>query len=237
LRLFARDTLMGPCAKCGARDLSICGSLSGDDFHRFTELMHEVSFHAGATLFLEGEPAYHVFNVTAGTIKLVKLLPDGRRQITGFLSVGDFLGLGHDKSYSYSAEAVTDVRLCRFARERLDGLLDELPTLQHCLFERASKELAAAQDQMLLLGRKTAVERVASFLLAEAGRAERQGGAADEFQLPMARNDIADYLGLTSETVSRAFTKLKREGYISLPQGQLVRIQRRDALGELAGAR
>ena len=236
LKMFARDTLLGPCARCGARDLSVCGSLNDVDFSRFTELMHEVVYQPEAQLFSEGEPAYHVFNVTAGMVKLVKLLPDGRRQITGFLSVGDFLGIGHAKAYSCSAEALSQVRVCRFPRDRLLAMLEELPTLQHCLLERASGELAHAQEQILLLGRKTALERLASFLLAECRRAERQGLSASTIELPMSRNDIADYLGLTAETVSRSFTRLKQDGYISLPEGQRVKINRPEALTELAQA-
>jgi CRP/FNR family transcriptional regulator len=170
-------------------------------------------------------------------VKLLKLLPDGRRQITGFFSIGDFLGLGHGKEYAYGAEAVTPARLCRFPRDRLMSLIEELPGLRHCLFERASGEFAAAQEQHLLLGRKTAVERLASFLIAESRRAERQGLSRDMVEVPMSRTDIADFLGLTAETVSRTFTRLKREGYIGLPpEGQRVRILRHEPLAELARA-
>ena len=101
----------------------------------------------------------HVFNVTSGVVKLYKLMLDGRRQITGFLLPGDFLGLASRTGYSYSAEAVTPVSLCRFPRHRLEEAFDRFPHLQRRLFDIANDELVAAQDQMLLLGRKTALEK------------------------------------------------------------------------------
>ena len=113
-----------------------------------------------------------VFTVISGMLKLSKLLPDGRRQITGFLMAGDYLGLAFAERYVCSAEAVTPVRLCRFPRSAFLGLLDQFPALEKALLGRAATELAAAQQQMLLLGRKNAHERVASFVLQ---LAERQG--------------------------------------------------------------
>ncbi len=218
------------------RDLTVCASLGEVELQRFGELMHEVVLQPGAPLAAEGEAAYHVFNVTSGMLKLMKLQPDGRRQIIGFLSVGDVLGLAPGKTYACGAEAVGEVRLCRFPRDRLLAMLEELPSLQHCLFVRAAGELGAAEEQMLLLGRKAALERLASFVLIEAERGARRGEAADSVELPMSRTDIADYLGLTGESVSRAFTRLAREGCIGPPQGQRLRIQRRAALAAMAGA-
>ncbi len=112
----------------------------------------------------EGEPARSFFNITAGTAKLFKLLPDGRRQITGFVGAGHFLGLAVSDTYAFSAEAIEPVRYCRFQRAKLRALLDDFPLMEKRLLEVASNELVAAQEQMLLLGRKTARERLASFL-------------------------------------------------------------------------
>jgi CRP/FNR family transcriptional regulator len=199
-------------------------------------ITQRLRFKAHEPLFAEGEPAAHVFNVTSGVVKLYKLMPDGRRQITGFLGVGDFLGMAVGETYAYTAEALSDAWVCRFPRARLEALLIEFPQLQRRLFAMASTELRAAQDQMLLLGRKTAKERLCSFLLYMSQRAVRSGEKASPIVLPMTRSDIADYLGLTIETVSRTLTQLKAEGLIDLLHGGKVRLNDETALESSAGA-
>lgn len=186
------------------------------------------------TLFSEGDEANCVYNVTSGTVKLYKLLPDGRRQITGFLFTGDFLGLSMHDRYAYSAETVTPVSLCQFPRRQIELLLQEFPKLQQRLFTMASNELEASQDQMLLLGRKTAKEKVASFLLGLSRRLARRGQNDNPVPIPMSRSDIADYLGLTTETVSRTFTALKSKQVIRLLEGNKVDLVGRDVLLDLA---
>jgi CRP/FNR family transcriptional regulator len=186
-------------------------------------------------IFDEADPAEHVFNVTRGAVKIYKLLPDGRRQITGFLLPGDFLGLTHKEAYAYSAEALGPTTLCRFPRRKLEGLLDKMPRLEQRLLGMASHELAAAQDQMMLLGRKSAKERVISFLLMMSASAVRRGKPADPVTLPMNRSDIADYLGLTIETVSRTFTQLRTQKLIELLDEKRVRLLKPAALREIAG--
>ena len=188
-----------------------------------------MSISEGRAFIAEGDPAEHFFNITAGTAKLFKLLPDGRRQITGFASIGSFLGLAVSVTYAFGAEAVEPVHLCRFSRPRLRTLIDDLPAMEKRLLEVASNELVAAQEQMLLLGRKTARERVASFLLAR-----RDPPAAALVSLPMARTDIADYLGLTIETISRTLTRLRNEGLIDLPSPTRVRLLDPAGLNTLA---
>src|SRR4051812_15680455 len=187
-----------PCGACTVRVLSVCNAIDDADLHRLAEIVttHDVEPHR--SLVNEGDPADHLFNVTTGAVKVYKLLPDGRQQITGFLFAGDFLGLSSNRRYAYSAEAVTPVTYCRFARAKLERLLADFPQMEHRLLGIASNELAAAQDQMLLLGRKTARERVASFIVLLARRAGN--GPSDRVHVPMTRADIADYLGLTVET-------------------------------------
>jgi len=167
-------------------------------------------------------------------VKIYKLLGDGRRQITGFLFAGDFLGLINNEAYAYSAEALTPTKLCRFPRRKLEALLDEMPNLEQRLLAMASHELAAAQDQMMLLGRKSARERVVSFILMLSSSAARRGRADDPVILPMSRSDIADYLGLTVETVSRTFTRLRKQEVIELLDEKRVRLSKRQALREIA---
>ena len=223
------------CHACAVRSLSICGAMRVDDLQRLEMIRKDVNLQSQQTLFYEGDPADALFNVTLGAVKVYKLLADGRRQITGFLFPGDFLGLALYNRYTYSAEAVISARLCRFPRNALEKLLDEYPMLEKRLLQSASNELAAAQDQMLLLGRKTAKERIATFLLSLSDREERRGAPHDVVDLPMSRNDIGDYLGLTVETVSRTFTRLRKTKLIELRGAHHVALLDRDALMELAG--
>jgi CRP/FNR family transcriptional regulator len=187
---------------------------------------------AGETLFAEGDDADSVYEVVHGMLRLYKLLPDGRRLITGFLSAGHLLGLAPEGVCVYTAEAITEVTLCRYKRTAFERLIDEVPGFAKRLLSVTSHELRAAQNQMLLLGRKSAMEKVASFLLLLAN--QQNGDDAETVEVPMTRSDIADYLGLTIETVSRTLTKLKRDGLIALPTCSHVEISDRDQLEELA---
>jgi CRP/FNR family transcriptional regulator len=226
--------LVHPCDICAARSFSACAPLNVDEQRRLAAIMKVVEVPAHRPIFEEAQPADFVFNVTAGAVKLYKLLPDGRRQVTGFLFPGDFLGLVHNDSYAYSAEALTATTLCRFPRRKLEALLDELPKLEQRLLGIASHELAAAQDQIMLLGRKSARERVVSFLLMLSDAAVRRGGAGDIVSIAMGRSDIADYLGLTIETVSRVFTELKTQGLVRLLSEKRAQLLKPRALREIA---
>ena len=190
---------------------------------------------AGRTFIEEGEPADAFFNITAGSAKLFKVLPDGRRQITGLVGVGHFLGIAVSDTYAFSAEALGAVRYCRFSRTRLRALLDDFPLMEKRLLEVAANELVAAQEQILLLGRKTARERLASFLLLQSRQGLPCGHSRRRFTLPMHRSDIADYLGLTIETVSRTLTRLRGERLIGLISLNELVILDQPALERLAG--
>lgn len=227
-------TEMNPCGACPVRSLTVCAALDPEELRRLAEILQTVRVDASQTLFSEGDTADCLYNVTSGTVKLYKLLPDGRRQITGFLSTGDFIGLAVNESYAYTAETVTGATLCRFSRRKIDALMDEFPKMQRRLFSMAANELAVAQDQMLLLGRKTAKEKICSFLLTLSQRATRRGHKENPVHVPMSRADIADYLGLTTETVSRTFTQLKTGGVISLQEGSKILISDMDALYDMA---
>ena len=145
------------CDTCGARALSVCGSVDDVDLGRLDAMAEHMTFGAGAVMIREGDPAGHVFNITSGSVRVYKLLADGRRQITGFLFTGDFLGLATGDTYVFSAEAVEPATACRFRKTEYRALIRDCPTLEATLFDRANHELAAAQNQMLLLGRKTAL--------------------------------------------------------------------------------
>ncbi len=187
-------------------------------------------------LFREGDHAENVFEVTSGTIRVFKLLPDGRRQIIGFLETGDFLGLSFNENYLYTAEAVTPAAVRRFSRRRLDALIDENLEVRRRLMAITANELLTAQDQMVLLGRKTAKEKLCTFLMNLSLRATRRGLNGTRVTMPMGRADIADYLGLTIETVSRTITCLKTAGLIRLLDNHKVEMTNPGAIAELADA-
>lgn len=223
-----------PCGACGARPLGVCADLDGHELQSMACASVTVMAQPGEALFLEGDANPFVFNVVEGAVKLYRLLPDGRRQITGFLFKGDFLGLGGRATAAFTAEALTPLSACRFRRTDFERLLEELPALEHRLVAMAGDELMAAQEQIVLLGRKTAKERIASFLVRLAARMEQLGEAKGVVHLPMTRLDIADYLGLTIETVSRVFTQLKTTGLIRLQANNEVLLLKPDALEALA---
>ena len=221
------------CKNCDVRAIAICGALETSDLSMLEKLTQRQHIDQGASLIVEGDPAESVYTVLSGMLKLYKIMPDGRRQITGFLIPGDFVGLAFGDDYIYSAEAVVPTTACRFGRSQFNNLLKEHPTLERRLLSIVSTELAAAQEQMLLLGRKTAKERLASFLLALAERT----GTADRamLSLPMVRLDIADYLGLTVETVSRTFTQFRKSDLLTNVDKDGCKIVSKDALAAVAG--
>ncbi|MBR1219374.1 helix-turn-helix domain-containing protein [Bradyrhizobium sp. U87765 SZCCT0131] len=222
----------GGCADCKVRTISVCGALEAEEFAALEQLSHAATFAAKAMLFEQGAVAGNLFNVTEGVVRLYKSLPDGRRQIVGFALAGDFLGLALMDRYGVTAEAVTPVKACRFARSAFVHYIDDKPHLLRRLHEFAGHELSLAQDQMLLLGRRSAEEKIAAFLLNLQARYARIGSSSVTIPLPMSRQDIADYLGLTIETVSRTLTKLSRDKTILIvPDGvRLLNIERLDKL-------
>jgi len=232
-RAWETQTLASPCADCEIRSIGICAALKPNELERMHRIVKDVRFAEGQLIFSEGDPAESLFNVLTGAVRLVKLLPDGRRQITGFLLPGAFLGIALNSTYAYTAEAIVDTKLCRFGRREVEGLLKDIPNLEHRLLGEAANELIAAQDQMLLLGRKTARERVASFLMGLSRNAKRHGFDDNPVALPMSRTDIADFLGLTTETVSRTFTRLRQAKVIALEGNAMVRLLDRPALDDL----
>lgn len=224
-----------PCLGCEVRDKAVCGVLDCDRLEQFRDLGWTLKLGTGQTLFHEGDPATRVFTVTRGTLKLYKLLPDGRRQVTGFMHPGDFLGMSIDDEHAFSAEALEDAQLCWFPRNRFDDFVEKHGSMERELYLMAAHELAAAQQQMVLLGRKTAKERLASFLLLLGERSTPvPGRPAHIIRLPMSRSDIADYLGLTKETVSRVFSIFRRERVIRLHATDEVEIVRPAGLEQLA---
>lgn len=216
---------MPDCAHCSVRDIAFCSVFDESEMESVQALAGSIELEAGRALFEQGDPLPHVYNVVSGTLRLFRLLADGRRQITGFARPGDFLGLNVGEETPFSAEAVTEVRLCRFQRRELETLSDRHPKLCHRILDLKNRELSRAQEQLVLLGRKTPMEKVATFLLQELeASAEPIDSGGQAFDLHMTRSDIADYLGLTIETVSRTFTKLRQSQAIRLPRAERVEV-------------
>lgn len=168
-------------------------------------------------LYAQGDRADYCYRIVSGCLRTVKLMEDGRRQVGAFLLAGDYLGFDELDTHDFAAQAVTKVVVQRYRRREVEALADRHPSLARRLRELAAADLRAAYDRMLLLGRKTASERIATFLLELAGR---QGGAS-RVTLPMGRIDMADHLGLTVETVCRMLTHLRHEGVVTITLGSV----------------
>lgn len=224
-----------PCQGCEARGRAVCGVLDCDNLSELKKLGANLRLAAGETLFREGDPATRVFTLTRGALKLYKLLPDGRRHIVGFMYPGEFLGISIDDEHAFTAEMIEDSKLCSFSRGRFASFLAEHSAMEHELYRMAAHELSSAQQQLVLLGRKTATERLASFLLLLAERAEQvRRQKNDIVYLPMGRADIADYLGLTKETVSRIFSTFRAARLIRLRALNEVEILDRPTLEQVS---
>jgi CRP/FNR family transcriptional regulator len=222
------------CAQCAVREIAVCTALSAPELERLRSIAVTKTFAPGDTLFSAEEPTNFVGTVVQGTIKCFKLLADGRQQIVGFLFPGDFVGSPTRETTHAFAEALTPVELCVFPFPAIQRLIREMPNLERRLLQLANADLDLAQEWMLLLGRKTAQERLATFLLLLGQKAQARGIADGPIDLPMNRSEIADYLGLTIETVSRQFSKLKASGHIRIAHNNEVTIRDLHQLTEIA---
>ena len=176
----------------------------------------------------QGETAGHCYLVVSGCVRTVQLLEDGRRQIGEFLLPGDLFGWDTVGEHDFAAEAVTPVTLRRYSTRSLDALADANRDVARRLRTLSATRMRAGRDRVVLLGRKTASERIASFLLEMEGRMHADGRS--QIELPMGRTDMADYLGLTIETVCRGLTQLRRDGTITIARARIA-IRNHDALG------
>jgi len=234
-RNHVRTVVPLDCARCAVRDLAVCASLPPPEVDSLERYASSLVLQANAELARSGQPCHQVYSVTSGMLRLVRSLPDGRRQVVGFALPGSFIGLSDVTVHRHNVEAVIPSRVCVFEHDMLRDLRQRFPEFEHTLLERACRELDEAHDSMLLLARLAPMERLASFLV----RLRKQMRIRDDeptMALPMGRGDIADHLGLTVETVSRSFTRLREQGVIALPDPQHVQILDHAALAELASA-
>jgi len=218
------------CKGCLVRKFSLCASLNVAEQRELEHLGRHVDFSPCESVFSEEEITTSCYNLHEGVMRLYKLLPDGRRQIVGFALPGDFLGMNISGRHNFSADAIGPVVVCQFGKASFGRFIEDKPHLLRRINELAVRELSQARDHMVLLGRRSAEEKVAAFLLGWRERLIALNGPSNTVSLPMSRQDIADYLGLTIETVSRTFTKLERDRIIDIIQGginllDLVRVE------------
>ena len=228
------------CQACAIRNRAICADLDEREIDALNAIGRRRSLTAGEQLLWEGDEAVLVANVVEGVLKLSSHTADGKQQILGLVYPSDFIGRPFGDTTPYGVEALTDALVCVFHREDFDRFAREHPRLEHKLLERTLSELDRTRRWMLLLGRMTAEQRVAAFLLELADRlpvspCEAPSTARTQITLPLSRQQIADVLGLTIETVSRHLTRLKTDGLIDLPSRRELRIRDRAELAALAG--
>ena len=213
------------CRACEARHRGVCGALSADQLVSLNKQSTRKRIDSGVELIGETQRADSYANIISGVVKLTKMMADGRQQIVGLQFAPDFLGRPFRADSGITADAATEVNICSFPRTTIERMIRDTPELEHKLLEQTLKELDEARDWMLTLGRKTASEKVASFLylIATHVNPEMDEGSVS-FELPLTRSDIADFLGLTIETVSRQMTKLRKDGVILIRNNRKVEV-------------
>ena len=218
------------CDTCAVRHKAACGALSETEIARINEIAHHKTLPPGHTILTDHGEMTFFANIISGVVKLTKTLMDGRQQIVGLQFASDFLGRPFRTESPYNAETVTEVHLCTYNKAQFERLVKEFEGLEHRLFQNTLDELDASREWMLLLGRKSAAEKIASFLLMVSKRMEmvgchhQQKPSHPTFHLPLSRAETADFLGLTLETVSRQISNLKVQKVISLQGNRMISI-------------
>ena len=215
-QIVNQEEINNRCRICKIRTYSFCRCLKDDKLEVFSRISYEKNYKDKQNIFLQSDPSDYLFNITEGNVKIYQLLDDGRIQIIGFLYPGDFFGTYKNHKYNYSAEAIGNLKTCAFEQKTLDKFMDQNHVLAKELLNQTSYELTLAQDRMTVLGKLNAVERIAKFLINISNQRKRIGWQSNPISLSMTRQDIADYLGLTIETISREFTKLKTKNIIKI---------------------
>jgi CRP/FNR family transcriptional regulator len=227
------------CLACEARHKGICGALEPSQLVQLAKSTSKRKVAPGTQLVSEAQPIDNYANILSGVVKLSKTLPDGRQQIVGLQFAPDFLGRPFEDESRLNAEAATTVSLCAFPRSAVERMMGEAAGMEHRLLKQTLKQLDDARDWMLTLGRKTASEKVASFLVLIARNIDPYAPTdrkAMSFDLPLTRGEIADFLGLTIETVSRQLTRLRTDGVIRIENTRHVTVTDIDRLVARTGA-
>jgi CRP/FNR family transcriptional regulator len=208
------------CGDCPIRHRAVCARCETDELARLEEMKYYRSFQAGQTVVWSGDRMDFVASVVTGIATLTQTMEDGRRQMVGLLLPSDFVGRPGRSVAAYDVTAVTDLVMCCFRKKPFEEMMNETPHVAQRLLEMTLDELDAAREWMLLLGRKTAREKIASLLAIIARRDAtlklKTAKGAMAFELPLTREEMADYLGLTLETVSRQMSALRKDTVIDL---------------------
>lgn len=216
------------CADCGIRHRAVCALCGPRDLDELNRIKFYRSYQPGETIAWAGERMTSVGSVVEGVAMLSSTLADGRRQMVGLLLPSDFLGRPGRERSAYDVVAVTNITFCLFQRAEFERLVARTPQLERRLLEMTLDELDSAREWMLLLGRKTAREKIASLFVIMARRDaalhRAKPGDGLEFPLYITRESMADYLGLTIETVSRQISALRKEGIIELRENRAIRV-------------
>ncbi len=229
------------CQACEVRACGMCSELNSTSLKELRKITRTKEYKAGDQIFCDDEPTENYATIKNGIVKLSKILPDGRQQTIGLGFPPDFIGRAFKEKNSSFASALTDVTVCTFPRDLFNDYLKATPTLEHKLFELTLNELDSAREWMLMLGRMTALEKVAALLLNFSERLHNakllQGleSEMNKFELLLTRAEISDFLGLTIETVSRQFSVLKQKNLINVQNQRFIEILDRRALDALAG--
>lgn len=231
---------MAYCDVCLVRNRAICAALDSEEVKLLNAIGRRRKLEPGESLIWEGDDSLLVANVIEGVLKLSTGTEDGREQIVGVVYPSDFIGRPFGATTRHTVTALTEANVCVFSRADFDSFAHGHPALEHKLLKRTLAELDRTRNWMLLLGRKNAEERLATFLLDMSERLAETGCEDGEeklesFELPFSRQQVADLLGLTIETVSRQFTRLKKDGIVDLPSRRAVVILDRTALEARAG--
>ncbi|MDZ4134465.1 MAG: Crp/Fnr family transcriptional regulator [Paracoccaceae bacterium] len=227
------------CGDCPIRHRAVCARCETDELTKLEQMKYYRSFQAGQTVIWSGDHMDFVASVVTGIATLTQTMEDGRRQMVGLLLPSDFVGRPGRSTAAYDVTATTDLVMCCFRKKPFEDMMLATPHIGQRLLEMTLDELDAAREWMLLLGRKTAREKIASLLAIIARRdvslhlGKNKGGVV--FDLPLTREEMADYLGLTLETVSRQMSALKRDGVISLEGKRHITVANFDQLLEEAG--
>ncbi|MBK1656942.1 Crp/Fnr family transcriptional regulator [Paracraurococcus ruber] len=222
------------CDRCGSRIAGLCQPLDSAALDEVSSESQQTSLTAHSMVFREGDPAGRIFTLVEGFAKLTRLLPDGKQQVVGFRFAGDVIGYTTLPTYPFDAELLTDSRICRLERGQLDALLRRYPVLERRMLDLCVQELTATQEQLVTVGRRSAEARVAAFLLSLVEASRRRGKPCTVLEMPMTRADIADFLGLTLETVSRSLTAFRKRGWIREPVHHRVEMVNLRAVSDLA---
>ncbi|MFY9468330.1 MAG: Crp/Fnr family transcriptional regulator, partial [Lentibacter algarum] len=227
------------CGECPIRHRAVCARCESDELLRLEEIKYYRSYEAGQTVVWSGDRMEFVGSVVRGVASLTQAMEDGRTQMVGLLLPSDFVGRPGRESAAYDVVATTDLVMCCFRKKPFEDMMMRTPHIAQRLLEMTLDELDAAREWMLVLGRKTAREKIASLLSIIARRDATLNLAGVEgpleFDLPLTREAMADYLGLTLETVSRQVNALKRDGVIDLVGKRHVLVPDFDRLSEEAG--